>query len=57
MSDHLDRLKAALADRYAIEREWARGKALAKGLKSQPHDHVGRLFDAVVRVFVPYVTV
>ncbi len=53
----LDRLKTALADRYAIERERAGGKALPKGLKSQPNDHVGKRYDAVMRVFVPYVTV
>ncbi len=28
-----------------------------KGLKSQPNDHVGKPYDAVMRVFVPYVTV
>ena len=55
--DLLDRLKTALADRYAIEHEWAEGKALPKGLKIQPNDHVGKRFDAVMRVFVPYVTV
>ena len=33
MPDLLDRLKTALADRYAIERERAGGKALPKGLK------------------------
>ncbi len=57
MSDLLDRLKTALADRYAIEHEWAGRKALPKGLESQPSDHVGKQYDAVVRVFVPYVTV
>ena len=57
MPDLLDRLKTALADRYAIEHERAGGKALPKGLKSQPNDHVGKPFDAVMRVFVPYVTV
>ncbi len=30
---NLDRLKAALSDRYAIERERAGGKALPKGLR------------------------
>ncbi len=29
----------------------------SKGLKSQPNDHVGKPYDAVMRVFVPYVTV
>ncbi len=53
----LDRLKDALADRYAIEHEPAGGMALPKGLKSQPNDHVGKPYDAVMRVFVPYVTV
>ena len=57
MPDFLDRLKTALADRYDIEHEPAGGMALPKGLKSQPNDHVGKQFDAVVRVFVPYVTV
>ncbi len=28
-----------------------------KGLKSQPNDLVGKRYDAVARVFVPYVTV
>ncbi len=28
-----------------------------KGLESQPNDHVGKRYDAVMRVFVPYVTV
>ena len=55
MPDLLDRLKAALADRYAIEHERGVGKALPKGLKSQPN--VGKPYDAVMRVFVPYVTV
>ena len=55
--DLFQRLKAALADRYAIERERAGRKALPKGLKSQPNDHVEKRYDAVARVFVPYVTV
>ncbi len=53
----IDRLTAALADRYAIEHEPAGGMALPKGLKSQPNDQVGKPYDAVMRVFVPYVTV
>ena len=57
MPDLLDRLKAALADRYAIDHERAGGNALLKGPKSQPNRHVGKPFDAVMRVFVPYVTV
>ncbi len=57
MPDFLDRLKTALADRYDIEHEPAGGMALPKGLKSQPSDHVGKRYDAVVRVFIPYVTV
>jgi hypothetical protein len=32
-------------------------KALPKGLKSQPNHLLGKPFDAVMRVFVPYVTV
>ena len=57
MADTFDRLKTVLADHYAIERELAGGKALPKGLKSQPNRHVGKRYDAAVRVFVPYVTV
>ena len=57
MPELLDRLKTALAGRYAIEREQAGRKALPKGLKSQPNNHVGKRYDAVMRVFVPYVTV
>ncbi len=57
MADTFDRLKTALADRYAVEHEQAGGKALPKGLKSQPNGHVGKRYDAVMRVFVPYVTV
>ncbi len=53
----MDCLKTALADRYAIEHEREGRKALPKGLKSQPNDHVGKRYDAVMRVFVPYVTV
>ena len=55
--DFFDRLKTALADRYAIEHEWARRNALPKGLKGQPKRPPGKPFDAVMRVFVPYVTV
>ena len=57
MSEIVDRLKTALADRYAVEHRRAGRKALPKGLKSQPNDQVGKRYDAVVRVFVPYVTV
>ncbi len=57
MTVTLDDLASSLADRYAIEHERAGGKALPKGLKSQPNDHVGKRYDAVMRVFVPYVTV
>ena len=57
MTDTFDRLKTALADRYAIEREQAVSKALPRGLKSQPKHLLGNPFDAVARVFVPYVTV
>ncbi len=55
--DSFERLKTALADRYAIEHERTGRKALPKGLKIQPNDHVGKQYDAVMRVFAPYVTV
>ena len=63
MPDLLDRLKVALADRYGIERELCAGETRLwwigrhKGLKSQPNNHVGKRYDAVVRVVVPHVTV
>ncbi len=53
----IDRLTTALGDRYAVEHERAGGKARPKGLKIQPNDYVGKRYDAVMRVFVPYVTV
>ncbi len=53
VSDLFQRLKAALADRYAIEHERAGGKARPKGLKSQPNRHVGKPYDAVMRVSFP----
>ena len=57
MPDFLDRLKTALADRYDIEHEPAGGMALPKGLKSPLNDHVGKRYDAVMRVFVPSASV
>ncbi|MFB3113231.1 MAG: hypothetical protein ACE10G_14465 [Gemmatimonadales bacterium] len=57
MNDPLSRLNTTLADRYAIERERAGREALPKELKGQPNRHVGKRYDAVMRVFVTYVTV
>ena len=56
MSEIVDRLKTALADRYAVEHRRAEERLCSKGLKSQPNGRVGKRYDAVMRVFVPYVT-